>query len=148
QHYLIKKKLNHPPEVLFEVVSDVSSYQEFVPYCKKSFISKTDSDNLDLPTEAGLRVGFKQFDETFVCKLNCSNDSNKRIVIAESLSHSLFDNLYTKWIILNDPTNNSNKCEINLILEYKFKNNIYNMVSKLFAQSVTQIMLRAFNNRA
>ncbi|ODV66607.1 hypothetical protein HYPBUDRAFT_141206 [Hyphopichia burtonii NRRL Y-1933] len=144
----VKSKINATPEQMFEIVSDVSRYNEFVPFVEESFINKRDA-NTNLPSEAGLRVGWKQFDERFVCKLTCDDKIPK--VIAESITVSLFDNLYTEWIFRKIPTLNVNQesnCEIELILKYKFKNPLYNTISSIFQEQVTQIMLKAFTNRA
>ncbi|ODQ82596.1 hypothetical protein BABINDRAFT_28246, partial [Babjeviella inositovora NRRL Y-12698] len=142
QAYTLKKKLNHPQALMYEIVADVSKYNEFVPYCTESFINEKNARNQ--PTEAGLRVGWKQFDERFVCKLTCQENTQ---VIAESLSHSLFSKLYTEWNIRDLP-NRHNACEAEITLEYEFKNPLYNSVSSLFASKVADLMVKAFEQRA
>jgi hypothetical protein len=52
---------------MYSVVSDVSSYALFLPYCLESRI--TARDGADVPKAAILRVGWKEFDETFESKL-------------------------------------------------------------------------------
>lgn len=132
---------SHPPELFYDVVSDVSQYSKFVPYCTRSFINAR--DQALQPTEAGLRVGWKSFDEEFVCNLQCDP---KKVVIAESVTHSLFEHLYTKWTIT--PNARKNSCDMELLLKFNFKSALYNRVSSLFAESVSELVIKAFDKRA
>lgn len=144
QKYQVKKVVNVPPSKMFEIVSDVSKYKEFVPFVEDSYISNKDA--LGLPTAAGLRVGWKQFDEEFQCKLRCQRDV---LVIAESMSILLFELLYTKWNLREvKNVGTSSSCEVTLALKYSFKNPLYNTVSSLFSDQVSKIMINAFEERA
>lgn len=127
---------------MYQVVSDVQAYAEFVPYCTRSFINQRDAAGQ--PTEAGLRVGWKQFDEEFVCELQCSPEHH--VVVAQSLTHSLFHKLYTKWTIR--PNSRANACDVELVLKYRFKSDIYNAVSSVFAESVSGLVMNSFEKRA
>lgn len=140
----VVKKINVPPKLIFEIVSDVSKYKEFVPFVEESFINKRDSNNL--PVEAGLRIGWKQFDEKFICKLKCEQDKQ---VIAESLTTLLFNSLYTEWNFqeVNNHTDQSSS-QIELILKYNFKSSLYNTISSMFSEQVSKIMIQAFEERA
>ncbi|KAH3681534.1 hypothetical protein WICPIJ_007515 [Wickerhamomyces pijperi] len=140
QTYIISRQLTHPPELFYEVVSDVSRYKEFIPYCTDSFINQRDQET-NLPTVAGLRVGFQSFDEEFTCNLKCS----KNIIIAESITHSLFQKLYTKWTIIENAKGTTSMV---LELRFKFKSLIYNKVSSIFARKVSELVIKAFDDRA
>lgn len=139
--HVYKRTLNHPPELFYRVVSDVASYQEFIPYCTRSFIHKRDEKGL--PTEGGLKVGWQAIEEEFVCDLHCEPS---RLVIAESTTHSLFEHLYTKWTIEENARKNS--CDMSLELKYRFKSDFYNSMSAMFAASVSELVIRAFDKRA
>ena len=144
QEYQVKKVVNVSPSKMFEIVSDVSRYKEFVPFVENSYISSKDA--LGLPTAAGLRVGWKQFDEEFQCKLRCQRDV---LVIAESMSILVFDLLYTKWNLKEvKNVGTTSSCEVTLDLKYSFKNPLYNTVSSLFSDQVSKIMINAFEERA
>lgn len=144
--YRVTKKVNVPPHLIFLVVSDVLKYQDFVPFVTQSFTNKV-LDDTKLPLEAGLRVGWKQYDEKFTCKLNCTKDKQ---VVAESVSLLLFDNLYNEWNFKEVKNRFTNELDtfVELILKYKFKNPVYNTVSSLFQNQVSEIMIKAFEERA
>ncbi|GMM36027.1 ubiquinone-binding protein [Saccharomycopsis crataegensis] len=146
QEYTIRKKINQPSDIFFKVVSGVDQYHKFVPYCTESFVTRYDQS--DLPAEGGLKVGFKEFNEKFVCRIKCENNQDEpKLVEAESLSDNLFDHLKMKWYIEEDPKRPS-ATKMILHLNYKFSNPLYNTVSALFAENITKIMIKAFTKRA
>lgn len=146
QVYRIKKRVNVSPQILFDVVSDVTKYKEFIPFVTESFVSRYDT-NTKLPSEAGFRVGWREFDEHFTCKVDCT--LNER-VFSKSLTTLLFDDLQNEWTFEAIPNKFTNEIttEASLLLKYKFKNPIYNTVSSLFHSRVSQIMIDAFQKRA
>lgn len=144
--FRVTKKINVPPSLLFDVVSDVSKYTEFVPFVTQAFVNEYDGAT-KLPSEAGLRIGWQQFDEKFTCKLSCSQDKQ---VIAESITMLLFENLYNEWNFkeVKNRFTNELSTHVELLLKYKFKNPLYNTVSSLFQKQVSDIMIKAFEERA
>lgn len=146
QSYRITKKVNVPPKIIFQVVSEVSKYDQFVPFVTQSFINKVLEDTR-LPLEAGLRVGWKQYDENFTCKLSCIENTQ---VKAESVTVLLFDSLYNEWNFKEVKNRFTNELDtiVELILKYKFKNPVYNAVSNLFQSQVSDTMIKAFEERA
>ncbi|SCW01509.1 LAFE_0E01222g1_1 [Lachancea fermentati] len=146
QKYVLTRTINAPALNVYDVISEVSKYHEFIPYCVESFVEKRNLKT-GKPEEAGLRVGFQQYDERFLCKVNCvSNPKGIKTVVAESLTHGLFDVLYTKWTVERHPTR-ANASQVELLLKFQFKSRLYNSVASLFAKSVTQLVMKAFERR-
>ena len=54
---------------MYDIVSQVDQYKTFVPFVEDSFISQRNKD--ELPTRAGLLVGWKDIVEKFECDLIC-----------------------------------------------------------------------------
>lgn len=141
QKYTITKHFQHPQSLIYQLISRVDLYHEFIPYCTSSFVKERDSITNE-PSIAGLRVGFQNFDEEFTCNLACNKPE---IVVAKSITHSLFYFLETEWkIVANDKDN----CVAVLNLSYEFKSKLYNHVSSLFAKKVASLMTDAFEKRA
>lgn len=140
QIYSINKRFNHPQLLMYNLVSRVDLYHEFIPYCTSSFV--TDYDTVSEPKIAGLRVGFQSFDEEFTCDLQCNKP---KLIIAKSVTHSLFRFLETEWIIEKIDEQNSRAI---LNLRYEFKSELYNKVSSIFAMKVASLMIKAFEKRA
>lgn len=145
--YTLRKTINASLNNTYHVISEVSKYKEFLPYCTESWVSKRDPTNDDKPMQGGLRVGYKQYDENFDCLIQClkpSETSLERVVIAESLPDQLFDKLHTKWTIVE---NDQKKCDLELRLDFKFKSRFYNSISSLFAKTLTDVVMKAFTRQ-
>lgn len=140
----LTKKVSVPPQDLFRVVADVDRYGEFVPFVTHSFIDKY--DDTGLPTQGGFRVGWRDYDEQFVCKLCCVADKS---VVAESMTTLLFEYLHNEWKF--HPTGSrlaQPHTVVDFSLLFRFKNPLYNTVSALFQDRVSKIMIEAFEKRA
>ncbi|ODV90520.1 hypothetical protein CANCADRAFT_107218 [Tortispora caseinolytica NRRL Y-17796] len=128
---------------MYAIISNVDSYSEFIPYCVESTVTAKDTKT-GQPAAATLRVGWKNFDESFESKLTCVTPHT---VIAEALNNSVFDTLYSEWTLKPIPAK-PNLTKVHLNLVFKFNNPIYNTVSNVFAPTVTELMIRAFTDRA
>ncbi|EMG47968.1 COQ10 Coenzyme Q-binding protein COQ10 [Candida maltosa Xu316] len=137
------KILHGSRKQVYEIVSQVDKYHSFVPFVEESFISMRDTYNNDLPTKAGLVVGWKDIVEKFECDLECIENSK---VIAKSIELDLFDFLETEWGF-SEVMKCEDKCRVDFKLVYKFKNPLYDKLSFMFAPQVTEIMIGAFEKR-
>lgn len=124
---------------VYRVVLAVDEYRQFIPFVEDSFINQRTNEGV--PTEGGLRIGWQQFEERFVCQLECVPG---QLVVAQLMTTALFDELYTKWQFT---PMGPHMTKVDLNLKYKFKNPMYNAVSLMFSDQVTQIMIRAFEDR-
>ncbi|ODV83814.1 hypothetical protein CANARDRAFT_29557 [[Candida] arabinofermentans NRRL YB-2248] len=140
QCYTVQKKFQYPQEFVFQMIADVDRYHEFMPHCTSSFIRERDSEGL--PTVAGLRVGYLNYDEEFTCALNCVRPTT---INAKSVTLALFETLNTEWTV---EAIDDNHCKAVLNLRYQFKNELYNAVSALVAKKVSNFMTKAFEKRA
>lgn len=139
QSYEISKILHGSPKQVYDIVSQVDQYKTFVPFVEDSFISQRNKD--ELPTRAGLLVGWKDIVERFECDLICLENKE---VTAKSLQLDLFDNLETIWKFHE---HGGNKCKVDFKLAFKFKSPIYDKLSSLFAPQVSEIMIGAFEKK-
>ncbi|KAK6459866.1 hypothetical protein DFJ63DRAFT_321414 [Scheffersomyces coipomensis] len=149
QSYTITKIIhNCNASLLFEIVSSIDQYPSFIPFLQRSFVSSRD-EGTGLPLSAGLTVGWKQYEEEFICDI--TTIMNQR-VIAESVNHSegseIFEFLKSEWNFKNVKVKGGlDKCKVDLKLDYQFKNPLYNSLSSLFNQQITDIMIKAFESR-
>lgn len=140
QSYELSKVLHGSPEQVYNIVSQVDKYKQFVPFVEESFISDKEQET-NIPTKAGLVVGWKDIVERFECDLKCIKNCK---VNAKSIQLDLFENLETEW---NFKEFSKDKCQVDFKLLYKFKNPLYDKVSFMFAPQVTEIMIGAFEKR-
>eukprot|EP01038_Epipyxis_sp_PR26KG_P013855 gene13855-18581_t len=123
---------------LYEIVSDVNKYDEFVPWCHESKVLTKTSTNMS----AQIGVGFGFIKEQYI--------SNVSMIYPEYISAvakdtGLFDHLLTEWRFsaASDPKHTW----VTFHVEFKFKSQIYNQVSEIFLKEVVSVMVKAFEKR-
>ncbi|CCF55953.1 hypothetical protein KAFR_0A05180 [Kazachstania africana CBS 2517] len=146
RYRLVRTIKDVKPLNAYKVISQIDRYKEYIPYCLDSFIGKRSPHN-NMPTLAGLRVGFKQYDEVFNCEIECDKaNEQKYIVEANSISYNIFQKLYSKWTIVQHPRVKES-IQIELILLFKFNSALYNSVAGLFAKKVMNTVMDSFEKR-
>lgn len=71
-----QRTLPYPSAVIYEIISDVASYSQFLPFCQGSIVTKysapTAQDGKKYPEEAKLVIGFNdQIKEEFTSRVYC-----------------------------------------------------------------------------
>ena len=131
------KFINHKAENLFNLVSDVKKYPEFLPWCLGSRVKKINENNL----RADLIVGFKIYREVF--KSNVILNKNKFEIQVEYLDGP-FKKLNNFWSFKNKNTG----CEVNFFVDFTFSKRILNTVLENFFSEAVKKMVKAFEERA
>ncbi|KAG8965578.1 hypothetical protein FRC03_000386 [Tulasnella sp. 419] len=98
QSYHERKILPYTQKQLFDVVSDVSSYHRFLPFCKRSRVLTPLPPNTSryakpYSVDAELTIGFLALEESWVSTVTCTPFE---MVQARS-SSALFNSLTTTW---------------------------------------------------
>ena len=96
QSLVASRILHYPARTIYDVISDVSSYSSYVPFCTESVVTKYSnpaSDGRKYPEEAKLKIGFKDnVSEEFWSRVYCSPEKIVEAVSGStetSLSHSI-----------------------------------------------------------
>jgi len=135
--YREKKILKYKPEQLFDLVSDVQKYPEFLPWCLGSRVRKV--SNLQL--NADLVVGVKIYREVFRSNVFLNKEKSK---INVEYLEGPFNQLKNEWIFKRV----DNGCEIDFYVEFELNSKILNSVFKTFFEEAVIKMVNAFENRA
>tara|TARA_B100000674_G_scaffold72295_1_gene49922 strand:+ start:361 stop:801 length:441 start_codon:yes stop_codon:yes gene_type:complete len=138
--YSKKSKLLFTTKQLYEIIIDVESYPEFLPWCSKcKIVSKLDKNNFD----AELSVGYKSIDEKYTSRV-------KGIYLSSISSVAIsgpFKVLESNWIFNNLP-NDKKSCEVEFLVKYEFKSFILGKIMGAIFKKATERMFTAFENRA
>lgn len=127
------------PTELFSVVADVDSYQEFVPWCRESSVTR----RLEAGKyEADLVVGFQMFQERYTSVVTATEPS---IVQSEAADSKLFHHLVTRWEIKPGPSKTTSW--VTFSVAFSFKNMLYAQTASLFFDQVVSKMIGAFDTR-
>ena len=108
-----KKHLPHTPEQMFELVSDIERYPEFLPWCISCRIrSREDNEIL-----ADMVIGYRMFRERFTSRVTLTEP--ERIDVA--YSEGPFKSLNNHWIFLREQ---DGTCTIDFFVEFEFRSNL------------------------
>lgn len=132
--------------MIFDVVSDVTNYKTFIPFVNDSFVHNLDPTT-NLPNKAGFSIGWHDYDEHMVCDVDCRKDER---VFSRVRSSLVFDHLENEWTFtsVNSDGGQLPITQVNLHLQYRFKNPLLNSLSSIFQSQVSQIMIDSFLKQA
>jgi coenzyme Q-binding protein COQ10 len=127
------------PAEMFSVVADVDSYEEFVPWCQKSCVTRRLGSG---KYEASLVVGFQMFREEYTSVVTVQEPF---IVHSEAADSTVFNHLVTRWELKPGP--NASTSWVTFTIDFSFKNVIYAQTASLFFDHVASKMISAFDKR-
>ena len=95
---------------MFNLVSDVNKYPEFLPWCKGARI-KNIRDNV---FDADLIIGFKIYKEIYSSRIYLDYVNNKILV---EYKDGPFEHLENSWVF----NKNNNGCKVDFMVDFKCK---------------------------
>ena len=128
------------PELMYKVVSDVESYDEFLPFCYRSTILRQQKHTFD----AQLTVGFQVFQEKYTSRVRL--DPEALIVKAHLLDSGLFSRMDSRWHLqrTSDPAH----CRIAFHVEFSVKSPLHAATINTFFEDLSKQQMDAFVRRA
>ncbi|RMB08781.1 type II toxin-antitoxin system RatA family toxin [Eilatimonas milleporae] len=136
-HFTEKKTLPYSPEQLFDMVSDVTRYPEFLPWCVGARVYNRKADGFD----ADLLIGFKAFRERFTSRVTLTHPTR---VYVDYLRGPL-KRLYNHWDFEETA---DGCCAISFEVDLEFKSRTLEaLIGGVFTRA-TQKMVSAFEDRA
>jgi coenzyme Q-binding protein COQ10 len=127
----------HLPEHLYELVSDVNAYPEFLPWCLAARVRQHDDDKMI----ADLIIGFRIYREKFTSYVEFHPDEMK---IDVRYAEGPFKYLENSWHFRPDPAG----CVIDFHVDFEFRSRFFqSVIETLFSEAVKR-MVRAFEARA
>ena len=136
-----RRLLKYSCQQVYDIVANVNSYNQFVPWCKESKIISKDSSNPN-KLKAELVVGFGMFNERYTSDILMVD---KVSIKATSIEASVLEYLISEWKF--SPAADPKSCWVTFQINFKFKSEIYNHVSDLFLTEVVSNMVIAFEDR-
>ena len=103
--HIEKLVLNHTPENLFNLVSDVNKYPEFLPWCLGARVKNFLTNEFD----ADLIIGFKIYKEVYSSQI-LLDPKNYKITV--NYKEGPFEYLHNYWIFKKKYLLNGNRLEI------------------------------------
>lgn len=132
-----KRVLPHTPQQLFELVADIETYPEFLPWCLATRVRERKGDT----SISDMVIGFKMFRERFTTKVVCQRP--RRIDV--SYSEGPFKYLTNHWVF--EPYGDG-QCRIDFYVDFEFRSKILQATIGAVFNEAVQRMISAFEKRA
>lgn len=131
------RHLPYSPEQMFELVSDVKRYPEFLPWVNAVRVRS----NSDTEMVADLVVGFKALHESFTSRVHKRRPNEVHVDYVEGpLKH-----LHNHWRFASD---GAGGCHVEFSVDFAFKSHLFEMLAGQMFDKALRKMITAFEARA
>lgn len=142
REYSERRILGYSMQEMFEVVSDVSKYQEFLPFCSRSEVLKRRGNRY---LEAALEVGFPPFVERYTSTVEMTKPHS---VIVTGTDGSMFNHLSCRWRFSPGLPSLPRTCTLDFAVSYEFKSLLLAATAEAAFDAVQRQQVEAFLKRA
>ncbi len=136
------KIVPYTKEQMFDLVSDIDKYSEFLPWCNSSKVIKREKLKDTCIIIADLEIGYDQFVYTYRSKVNLSKDKSR---ITVSNLDGPFKYLDNKWKFIEIDDYSS---EIQFDIDFELNIKLFDILMRKFFDLAFQKMVEAFISRA
>ncbi|MDJ1007145.1 MAG: type II toxin-antitoxin system RatA family toxin [Paracoccaceae bacterium] len=135
------RALPYTPEQMYDLVADVPSYPEFLPWCSAAR-ERTRLDEGDrIVVEVDLVISFKVFRERFGSRVTLWP---KRKIETEYIDGP-FSHMHSIWEFAEAE---GGGCEVKFFVDFEFRNKVLGAAAGVFFNDAMQRIVRAFERRA
>lgn len=128
--------LPHTAAQLFDLVSDVEDYPNFLPWCVALRVNNRENDVI----RADMVVGFKMLREKFTSRVTLTP---KERIDVEYLDGP-FRYLENRWLFVD----RDGGCEIDFFIDFEFRSRLLRKIMEPLFHEAVRRMVRAFEKRA
>lgn len=136
------KILPHSASQIYQLVMDIESYPQFLPWCNRAkIIEKISDENL----RADLLINFKNFFEKYRSDVKHGKTLSDSYFVDVIAIEGPFKKLVNRWKFRDVSTG---KCEVEFFIDFEFNSIILTkLIGAIFARA-TEKMMAAFEERA
>jgi coenzyme Q-binding protein COQ10 len=133
--------LPYSPQQMYDLVADVASYPEFLPWTAAARIRSREDQGEREVMLADLVISFRVFREKFGSKVTLW--PGDRVIDTEYIDGP-FRYMESRWRFEEDP----NGCKVRFDVDFEFKNRLLQGAAGMFFNEAMQRIVRAFERRA
>jgi coenzyme Q-binding protein COQ10 len=136
-----KRIMPYTAKQMYDLVADVETYPDFLPWCAASRIRKVTKDSHKTIIEADLIIAFKVFRERFGSRVTLK--AEKFSIDVEYLDGP-FKYLNNHWIFRDV----DGGCEADFFVDFEFKSRVLQALIGVVFNEAMQRIVKAFEMRA
>ena len=136
-----KKNLSYTAQQMYNLVADVASYPEFLPWCAAARVKSVVPKGNTHVMSADLVISFKVFRERFESLVVLNNDE---LYIDTEYLDGPFKYMESTWKF----EDLQEGCAVTFFVDFEFKNMILQSIIGLVFNEAMQRIVRAFESRA
>ncbi|MDB4839455.1 type II toxin-antitoxin system RatA family toxin [Amylibacter sp.] len=136
-----KRIMPYTAKQMYDLVADVETYPDFLPWCAASRIRKVTTDSHKTIIEADLIIAFKVFRERFGSRVTLK--AEKFSIDVEYLDGP-FKYLNNHWIFRDV----DGGCEADFFVDFEFKSRVLQALIGVVFNEAMQRIVKAFEMRA
>ncbi|MDB4085101.1 type II toxin-antitoxin system RatA family toxin [Amylibacter sp.] len=136
-----KRIMPYTAKQMYDLVADVETYSDFLPWCAATRIRKVTKDSHKTIIEADLIIAFKVFRERFGSRVTLKAD--KFSIDVEYLDGP-FKYLNNHWIFRDV----DGGCEADFFVDFEFKSKVLQALIGVVFNEAMQRIVKAFKMRA
>jgi len=137
-----RKIVTYTKDQMFDLVADIDSYSDFLPWCNNSKIIDRKIEKENEILIADLEIGYDQFVYTYRSEVVLNNDKSE--INVRNLDGP-FKYLENQWKFIQV---SENKCEIDFKIDFELNISLLDVLMKKFFNFAFQKMVDAFISRA
>ena len=138
-----RRRVHHAAGDMFDLVSDIGKYPEFVPLCDSMRIrDRREKEDGTVIMVAAMTVAYKLIRQTFTSRATLDKDNLK--ILVEYLDGP-FKRMQNRWTF--KPTDEGS-CEVEFFIDYEFAGRTFGMLMGAMFDTVFRRMVSAFEQRA
>ena len=135
--------INFSKDQMFDLVADIDSYSQFLPWCDNSnIISKKIEDDSNTMVIADLDIGYKSLSYTYRSEVTLSNNKD---YIKVTHVDGPFKHLINEWRF---ESLSNNQCKVSFFIDFELSSKIFNLLMNEFFDVAFKRMVSSFQNRA
>jgi coenzyme Q-binding protein COQ10 len=131
-----RKLMPYRPEQLFDLVADVDSYPQFLPWCVAARVTSRTQAEL----HADLTIGFGPFRESFTSRVTLERPHRIRV----SYERGPFRYLNNQWVFIAD----AHGTQVDFWVDFEFRSKLLQKAIGVVFNEAVKRMVSAFLKRA
>ena len=135
------RPLPYTAQQMYDLVADVASYPQFLPWTAAARIKSTDDKGDHTVMDADLVISFKVFRERFTSRVVLWPQARK---IDTEYLDGPFKYMKSNWSFKDTDTG----CEVSFFVDFEFRNAILQKIIGVVFNEAMQRVVKAFEKRA